>query len=264
MSKEKTPETKTPLAPVQAGQRGLELRSLADFEGWADYVLRSRLAPKGIDTKESIIVATQMGLELGLHPMQAIQNIAVINGRPTVWGDTMLAVCQGSGAFDHSAWKEYFEGDPGTDGRTAVCECRRVASDMIVRRTFSVGDAKRAKLWTKSGPWQDYPQRMLQLRARAFALRDAFAAELRGFQCTEEVRDYRAVETVGVSSVSIPGGLAETVAARKAASKAQDTPKPAETPKQEDRPVAPPQDGSDGQLIDVGGVATTDPEPRKG
>jgi hypothetical protein len=53
-------------------------------------------------------------------------------------------------------------------------------------RTFSVADAIRAGLWRKPGPWCDYPRRMLQMRARAFALRDAFPDVLGGLYLREE------------------------------------------------------------------------------
>jgi hypothetical protein len=55
---------------------------------------------------------------------------------------------------------------------------------------FSVADAKRAGLWGKSGPWTQYPRRMLQLRARGFALRDAFPDVLKGLVTAEEAQDY--------------------------------------------------------------------------
>ena len=50
-------------------------------------------------------------------------------------------------------------------------------------------DAKRAGLWTKAGPWQTYPRRMLQMRARSFALRDAFPDVLKGLISVEEALD---------------------------------------------------------------------------
>jgi hypothetical protein len=53
---------------------------------------------------------------------------------------------------------------------------RRANTDHPV---LSVADAK-GRLWTRKGPWEHYPQRMLQMRARAFALRDGFADVLRG------------------------------------------------------------------------------------
>lgn len=62
-----------------------------------------------------------------------------------------------------------------------------------IARSFSVSDAKKAGLWNKQGPWQQYPKRMLQMRARAWALRDGCADMLRGFQVREEVEDYQPI-----------------------------------------------------------------------
>ncbi len=58
-----------------------------------------------------------------------------------------------------------------------------------IERRFSVQDARRAGLWGRPGPWSQYPQRMLQMRARAFALRDAFADVLGGLYLREELED---------------------------------------------------------------------------
>jgi hypothetical protein len=156
---------------------------------FAKAVSASGLAPKGIETPEAILVALQMGAELGLTPMASLQNIAVINGRPSVWGDAMLGICRGSGCFDEGAFSEGFEGQPGTDAWTAVCQVRRAPDGALVSRRFSVARAKKAGLWGKTGPWQTYPDRMLQMRARSWALRDTFSDILRGFLTTEEVRD---------------------------------------------------------------------------
>ena len=58
------------------------------------------------------------------------------------------------------------------------------------RRTFSQNDAEIAGLWSKAGPWKQYPKRMLQMRARAFCLRDLFPDVLKGLAVAEEVVDY--------------------------------------------------------------------------
>jgi hypothetical protein len=57
-----------------------------------------------------------------------------------------------------------------------------------------VAEAKKAGLWGKQGPWTQYPRRMLQMRARGFALRDAFPDVLRGLVTAEEAADYTHVE----------------------------------------------------------------------
>src|SRR5690606_6210149 len=65
-----------------------------------------------------------------------------------------------------------------------------------IKATFSVADAKKAGLWGKQGPWQQYPKRMLSMRARAFALRDGFADVLRGLGIAEEVQDHQPIRDV--------------------------------------------------------------------
>ena len=89
------------------------------------------------------IVAIQMGLEIGLLPIQAVQNIAVINGRPSLWGDAVLALIRASG---HLEWmkEETFE-------TYATCEAKRFGERFPVHTKFTVDDAKKAGLWTKKG-----------------------------------------------------------------------------------------------------------------
>ena len=48
------------------------------------------------------MLAVQLGSEVGLRPMQALQNIAVINGRPAVWGDALPGLCKASPVYDTS------------------------------------------------------------------------------------------------------------------------------------------------------------------
>jgi len=188
-----TPLAKAEPAPskpmIELGRRGIELRTIEDLGRFATAIEKSGMAPKGM-AQAQIIIAIQMGMELGLTPMAAIQNIAVINGRPTIWGDGMLAVVRGSGLFNDSAFDERFEGEFPKDNYQAICVCARVGSETAHQRVYSIEDAKKAGLWGKSGPWQSYPKRMLQMRARAFALRDVFADVLRGIQAREEVLDY--------------------------------------------------------------------------
>jgi len=152
----------------------------------------SELVPKDYRNKpENVLVAAQMGAELGLKPLQAIQNVAVINGRPAVWGDALLAIVRGHPECEDV--EEWIEGEG--DAMVAQCVVKR-RGQSATQASFSVADAKAASLWKKQGPWQQYPKRMLQLRARSFALRDSFADALRGIQVAEEVRDYQPAATI--------------------------------------------------------------------
>lgn len=193
-------------APITCGSRGLILRTLDDMYRFAKYVSASGLAPKGLEKPEAILVALQYGAELGLSPAQSLQNIAVINGRPSLWGDTMLALCMSSPLWDEEAFHEWFDGKPGTDAFTAYCRVKRRGRKQPVVRSFSVADAKAAGLWGKPGPWSQYPARMLQMRARSWALRDAFPDILRGCLAAEEVMDIEQPNDAPVLGV---GGLAK-------------------------------------------------------
>jgi len=167
--------------------RGLALASFDDAFRFATMVAKSEFAPKDFRGKpESCLLAIQHGSEIGLSPMQSLQNIACINGRPAIWGDAALALCLASPVCD--GIHETIDGDG--DNMTAVCQTSRKGKDANVVGRFSVADAKRAGLWGKSGPWTQYPKRMLQLRARGFALRDAFPDVLRGLVTAEEAQDY--------------------------------------------------------------------------
>jgi len=149
----------------------------------SEIMANSDMVPKDFKGKPgNVLVAVQMGGEVGLPPVQALQNIAVINGRPSLWGDGALAVVQAHPRF--VSITETF------DDQTQVATC------VIVRNgeqphtvTFSQQDAQTAGLWKKQGPWTQYPKRMMQMRARSFAMRDKFSDALKGISIAEEVLD---------------------------------------------------------------------------
>jgi hypothetical protein len=172
-------------AMIARTEQGMVLSTFEDAWRFSTMLAKSDLVPKDYkDKPENVMVAIQMGAEIGLPPMQAIQNIAVINGRPSLWGDVALALVQGKSSYE---WhKEFFEGEG--DKRVAVFQIKRKGQDMYEVR-FSYSDAKTAGLTGKTGPWTNYPNRMLQMRARSWGLRDKFADVLRGLSVAEEAMD---------------------------------------------------------------------------
>jgi hypothetical protein len=148
---------------------------------FAGLLAKSDIVPKDYQGKPgNVLVAIQWGMEIGLQPMQAMQNIAVINGRPSIWGDAMIALVRACPAFEYI--------NETQDDKQAVCVIKRKGEPEAVR-TFSLEDAKRAGLLGKSGPWTQYPKRMMQMRARSWALRDVFPDVLKGMICAEEALD---------------------------------------------------------------------------
>ena len=154
---------------------------------FSEMLARSSMVPRQYQGKpEDVMVACQWGREIGLAPMQALQNIAVINGKPSVYGDAAMALVQASPVCE--GIEEMIENE-GTSNPVAICIAHRKGRKPVVAK-FSVEDAKRAGLWGKQGPWTAYPKRMLQMRARGFALRDAFPDVLKGLITAEEAADY--------------------------------------------------------------------------
>lgn len=175
----------TVLAPsLSAGSRAMAIvpQTFDDCYRMGKILAASGLAPAAYNgNPEACTVAIMQGLEVGLSPIAAVNSIAVINGRPSLWGDGALAVVRASGLLDYL--KEWTEGD------TAYCEARRKDEPEPITRTFSDADAKAAGLLSKKGPWQDYRPRMRQMRARSWVLRDGFADVLKGLHIIEESQD---------------------------------------------------------------------------
>lgn len=177
-------------------------RTFDEAVTFSSYMAKSSLVPSDYRGKpENVLVAIQMGHEIGLQPMQALQNIAVINGRPSIYGDAALAICKAHKSF--GGIKEWIEGEG--ESMTAHCIVERIGQPEV-RVSFGVERAKRAGLWGKQGPWTNYPERMMQMRARSFALRDQFPDALRGMILAEEAQDIpeeKVVEDVGQKMVAI-------------------------------------------------------------
>jgi hypothetical protein len=164
-------------------------QNMTEAMEYSKILATSNMVPAGYKGKpQDILVAIGWGYEVGLQPMQALQNIAVINGKPSVYGDAALALVKADSRC--AGVKEWIEGEG--DDMTAHCLVKRRYNEDMEETvaTFSVMDAKQARLWGKQGPWQQYPKRMLAMRARGFAIRDAFPDAMKGMITAEEAQDY--------------------------------------------------------------------------
>jgi hypothetical protein len=189
------------------------------LKAYADILFKGGLTPKGVGRPEAVAALIEIGRDVGLSPTQAIANVKIVNGRPGIFGDAGLALIRASGLLED--FKEFYEGEPGTDEFAAVCVVKRVGAKESRTARFSIGDAKRAELWwyegQKDNPWKWYPERMLMWRARGFATRDEFQDVLCGLTFVEELEDIpaRKVETVTVKTetpAAVPAAIPAAVA----------------------------------------------------
>ena len=195
MNANTTPEKSALLAQPRQ-QFDLSPQTFDQALTFSQYLADSDMVPKDYKGKPgNCLIAMQWGAEVGLKPLQALQNLAVINGRPALWGDSVIAIVRASPLCEY-----VIETD---DGHTATCKVKRRGEPEQVR-TFSVDDARSAGLAGKQGPWTQFPKRMRQMRARAFALRDVFPDVLRGLPVAEEVMDTPTERHMGAADVVAP------------------------------------------------------------
>lgn len=248
--------SRPPTATV-SGVTAIIPRNIGEVLEMARVVIRAGLAPASYEvrptssrpedvqkaeeeTRSRIVIGIMKGAEVGFPPITALSTIAIINNRACIWGDGAVALVQSRGVLDkiEEVWEGAVgasKGDPipndFSDDYACVFKIWRKGQPNPYVGRFSVRDAKRAHLWGRKQPWQQYPKRMLLARARAFALRDGFADCLMGLAIAEEIQDLP-VEAVKVNTsflddapalpapaevlpleVALPGTLsAETVA----------------------------------------------------
>ena len=209
--------------PQQKNGFLMEPQSLNEAMEFANMLANSNLVPKAYQQKPGdIMVACQWGAEIGLKPLQSLQNIAVINNIPAVWGDALVALVRGSGLC------EYIKQDWDDASKTATCRVKRKGEPEEMRQ-FSEEDARVAGHLNKD-TYKKNLQRMLSIRARAFALRDVFADVLKGLKVAEEVEDYPAEREVNQAPAQEHKPASKTAAVLDRVRNRKPAEQPAESP----------------------------------
>ena len=165
------------MSVVPVGHRGIELSSMEELFRFAEAVSMSQLCPPGF-SKTDIFLIIQNGLEVGMSPMAALSSTYIVNKRATIFGDMPLALVRQSGLLED--YKQEYSGTPYNDDYTCTVTTMRRNTKTPITVSYSVKNAKTARLWGKEGAWTSTPDRMLLYRARGFCLKDNFPDVLRG------------------------------------------------------------------------------------
>lgn len=164
---------------------------------YAAAIHKSGLAPKQFDSPEKVLVAMQTAKELGLPALTALKNMYVVNGSVSLYGDLPLALVRRSGLlekfketqFDKDKKEICVENDNlNADCFTATCIIKRKGEDEFTR-SFTWEEVLKAGLdknkWGLKETYQNFRKRMLQMRARGWALKDGFSDVLMGISIFE-------------------------------------------------------------------------------
>lgn len=140
-------------------------------------LVRSGFLPMSVKTPEQAIAIIMKGYELGMQPMQAFAHINVIQGKPTISSEGMLAQIWKSipNAFIDfvRVEDEYCEIHAARPGRTPR------------KFVFQKSDADRAGLGNKDN-WKKYPRAMYKARCISEMARTIFPDALMGCSHTAE------------------------------------------------------------------------------
>jgi len=140
-------------------------RNLEEAMKLAEMICNTEIVPKNFKGKAGdTLVAMILGSEVGLNPLQSLSNIAVINGRPSIWGDAMLALCLKNPNFNFITETL----DPTT--MTATCTVSRKGG-VPHPVTFSEECAKTAGLLGTGWPVDKLQNTNTVITARPWVLR---------------------------------------------------------------------------------------------
>lgn len=148
---------------------------------------KSQLMPDALRGKPQDVLAIVLaGHELGLGPMQSIRGIYIVQGKPVLSADLMLALVQRDSQCKYVRVTE-------TSDKVATYETLRAGHSKPTRLSFTIDDAKAAGL-TGKGTWKQYPAAMLRARCAAAICRMVYPDLLFGVYEKDELEKPVAIE----------------------------------------------------------------------
>ncbi len=174
-------------AELVATGGGVKIKDM-DMLEFATMVVKSGIAPRGINTPGAAMMAMQAGIDREIGPMGGLQNCVVINGNLSWKGQAAVAMIVNSPVCKPGTLRFWTEGIG--DEMVGIAVAHRVGYRDPERREFTVADAKKAGLWGRQGPWTQYTKRQMAWRAVGFLARDVFPDVLGGFPLAEEAQDF--------------------------------------------------------------------------
>lgn len=177
--------------------------SVSEMERIAEDVVKSGLF--GFKTPAQAMAIMAIAQAEGMHPAAAIRDFHVIQGRPAIKADAMLARFQAAGGV--VKWVEY------TDTKVAGEFSHPTASPHPVRVEWTIEQAKRIGLAGKDN-WKNYPRAMLRARVISEGVRTVYPGIAPGIYSVEEVRDMPppGVRDMGAAEVVHEVNTAELIA----------------------------------------------------
>lgn len=188
--------------PAAAGGVFTGIQQFENAQRIGKALASSALVPREYQGQQGLantLVAMEIAHRMGLSPLQVMQNLHIIHGRPSWSSQFIIAMINGCGRFTPLDYKVTGEGD--------TLACFAYATELATGKelrgpTVSMAMAKKEGWATKTGSkWQTMPDLMIRYRAAAFWGRLYVPEFLVGMKTQEEVIDIEPVEVREQSSI---------------------------------------------------------------
>ena len=167
-----------------------EVLSYDQLMNMANMLAKSTIVPITYQNRpENTFVALDMASRMGISPMVVMQNLYVIQGKPSWSGQAMASLIRNSGQFKNVTL--HYVGTEGKDDWGAYVSATRSSDGLEIKgATVTIATAKKEGWYQKGGSkWQTMPELMLAYRAYAWFGRVHAPEIMMGLQSTEEVYD---------------------------------------------------------------------------
>jgi len=148
----------------------------------------------GMKDKNSVLALMAVAQAEGLHPATAARDFHIIQGRPALKADAMLARFQNAGG--KVDWKDY------TDEKVTGVFSHPNGGSLAV--TWTIEQATKIGLVKPGSGWQKFPRAMLRSRCISEGIRSVFPGSVTGFYSPEEVADFEPAKEMGKIQVVSP------------------------------------------------------------
>lgn len=151
---------------------------------------RSTIVPTSYQGKpENCFIAVDMANRMGVSPLVVMQNLYVVQGKPSWSGQACKMLIENCGKFTNV--KHVYTGKKGEDSWVCYLQAiRKEDGETVKGAEITIETAKKEGWYNKNGSkWQTMPELMLAYRASAFFARVHCPESLMGLHIAEENED---------------------------------------------------------------------------
>jgi len=200
------PQESTDIIPQAPQTHNLlqNTKALAMINRLSERYANSSMVPDTYRGKpDNCFVALELASRMDVSPVLVMQNLYIVQGKPSWAGQACKALVDGSGKFADSEY--VMVGNPADDTWGCYLQAVNVKTGKLVKgTTVTIKLAKDEGWLNKNGSkWKTMPEQMMKYRAAAFFARTECPEVLMGFQTADEVQDVNGPEKATQEKITI-------------------------------------------------------------